>query len=122
MLYPTLIKVTWKSKLKAAFPDPNNYSSFMGNFSTATGIVTLLMMLGGRLIFKKFGWGVAAMITPITLLTTGERVRHPDRESEGGGGGLREMKGKLRESEADPKGDRWTDRQTDRMKWCSREN
>ena len=45
----------------------------MGNFSTATGIVTLLMMLGGRLIFKKFGWGVAAMITPITLLTTGER-------------------------------------------------
>ena len=58
----------------------------MGNFSTATGIVTLLMMLGGRLIFKKFGWGVAAMITPITLLTTGERVRHPDRESEGGGG------------------------------------
>ena len=65
--------MTWKSKLKAAFPDPNNYSSFMGNFSTATGIVTLLMMLGGRLIFKKFGWGVAAMITPITLLTTGER-------------------------------------------------
>ena len=58
----------------------------MGNFSTATGIVTLLMMLGGRLIFKKFGWGVAAMITPITLLTTGERVRHPDRESERGGG------------------------------------
>ena len=72
------------------------------------------MMLGGRLIFKKFGWGVAAMITPITLLTTGERVRHPDRESErGGGGGLREMKGKLRESEAEPKGDRWTDRQTE---------
>ena len=66
------LQVTWKSKLKAAFPDPNNYSSFMGNFSTATGIVTLLMMLGGRLIFKKFGWGVAAMITPITLLTTGE--------------------------------------------------
>ena len=58
--------------MKAAFPDPNNYSSFMGNFSTATGIVTLLMMLGGRVIFNRFGWGVAAMITPITLLTTGE--------------------------------------------------
>jgi AAA family ATP:ADP antiporter len=63
--------VTWKSKLKAAFPDPNNYSAFMGNFSTATGIVTLLMMLGGRVIFKRFGWGAAAAITPITLLTTG---------------------------------------------------
>lgn len=29
------------------------------------------MMLGGRVIFKKFGWGVAALITPVTLLTTG---------------------------------------------------
>lgn len=42
-----IVEVTWKSKLKAAFPDPNSYSMFMGNFSTMTGIVTLLMMLGG---------------------------------------------------------------------------
>ena len=40
-----LVEVTWKSKLKAAFPDPNAYSAFMGNFSTATGIVTLCLML-----------------------------------------------------------------------------
>lgn len=66
-----IVEVTWKSKLKAAFPDPNTYSTFMGNFSTATGIVTLLMMLMGRIIFKRFGWGTAALITPITLLTTG---------------------------------------------------
>lgn len=66
-----IVEVTWKSKLKAAFPDPNAYSSFMGNFSTATGIVTLLMMVGGRWILNTFGWGVAAQITPITLLTTG---------------------------------------------------
>lgn len=42
-----IVEVTWKSKLKAAFPDPNSYSMFMGNFSTMTGIVTLLMMLAG---------------------------------------------------------------------------
>ncbi len=66
-----IVEVTWKSKLKAAFPDPNSYSAFMGNFSSATGVVTLLMMLAGRLILKKWGWGVAALITPITLLTTG---------------------------------------------------
>jgi hypothetical protein len=42
-----IVEVTWKSKLKAAFPDPNSYSAFMGNFSTMTGIVTLLMMLAG---------------------------------------------------------------------------
>jgi len=66
-----IVEVTWKSKLKAAFPDPNSYSTFMGNFSSATGVVTLIMMLLGRIVFKKFGWGVAALITPITLLTTG---------------------------------------------------
>lgn len=66
-----IVEVTWKSKLKAAFPDPNAYSSFMGNFSSATGTVTLLMMLAGSKIFEKFGWGVAAIIPPITLLVTG---------------------------------------------------
>ncbi len=66
-----IVEVTWKSKLKAAFPNPNDYSTFMGNFSTATGIVTLLMMVGGRWVLNTFGWGVAAQITPITLLTTG---------------------------------------------------
>jgi len=66
-----IVEVTWKSKLKAAFPDPNSYSTFMGNFSSATGVVTLVMMLLGRVIFNKFGWGVAALVTPITLLTTG---------------------------------------------------
>lgn len=66
-----IVEVTWKSKLKAAFPDPNSYSTFMGNFSSATGVITLIMMFLGRIIFKKFGWGVAALITPITILTTG---------------------------------------------------
>ncbi|CAL9771850.1 unnamed protein product [Musa acuminata subsp. burmannicoides] len=66
-----LVEVTWKSKLKAQFPSPNEYSSFMGDFSTATGIATFTMMLLGRLILRKFGWGVAAMITPTVLLLTG---------------------------------------------------
>ncbi|CAM9848695.1 unnamed protein product [Chrysoparadoxa australica] len=66
-----IVEVTWKGKLKAAFPDPNDYSSFMGNFSSATGTVTLIMMLLGRVIFTKFGWGFAAMITPTVLAATG---------------------------------------------------
>jgi AAA family ATP:ADP antiporter len=65
------LQVTWKSKIKAQFPNPNDYSAFMGEFSTATGIVTFVMMLLSRVIFKKFGWGTAALITPIMLLATG---------------------------------------------------
>lgn len=66
-----IVEVTWKAKLKAAFPDPNAYSAFMGNFSSATGAVTLAMMLIGRTIFEKFGWRVAALVTPVTIGITG---------------------------------------------------
>ncbi|XP_031386651.1 plastidic ATP/ADP-transporter-like [Punica granatum] len=66
-----LVEVTWKSKLKAQFPSPNEYSSFMGDFSTATGIMTFTMMLLSQFIFDKYGWGVAAKITPTVLLLTG---------------------------------------------------
>jgi len=66
-----LVEVTWKSKLKAQFPSPNEYSSFMGDFSTATGIATFTMMLVSQFIFDKYGWGVAATITPTVLLLTG---------------------------------------------------
>lgn len=63
-----IVEVSWKAKLKQAFPDPNSYSAFMGNFSSATGAVTLIMMLLGRTIFEKFGWKAAAMVTPTVSL------------------------------------------------------
>ncbi|KAA8494298.1 ADP,ATP carrier protein 1, chloroplastic [Porphyridium purpureum] len=66
-----IVEVTWKSRLRAAFPDPNDYSSFMGNFSTATGSATFVLMLAGRFIFQKFGWATAALITPVVLGITG---------------------------------------------------
>jgi len=66
-----LVEVTWKSKLKAQFPNPNEYSAFMGDFSTGTGTITFLLMIVSRYIFQKFGWGVAALITPTVLLITG---------------------------------------------------
>ena len=33
-----LVEVTWKGKIKQQFPNPNDYSSFMGDFSSATGL------------------------------------------------------------------------------------
>jgi AAA family ATP:ADP antiporter len=65
-----IVEVSWKAKLKAAFPNPNDYSEFMGAFSSTTGTVTLFMMLASRRIFKVFGWGVAALVTPTMLALT----------------------------------------------------
>lgn len=66
-----IVEVTWKSRLRAAYPDPNSYSAFMGNFSSCTGIVTFIMMLVGRFVFRRFGWGAAAYVTPVVLGLTG---------------------------------------------------
>ena len=66
-----IVEVTWKSRLRAAYPDPNAYSAFMGNFSSCTGLVTFMMMIFGRFVFRRFGWGAAAYITPLVLGVTG---------------------------------------------------
>jgi len=66
-----IVEVSWKAKLKQQFPNPNDYAEFMGAFSSATGTVTLAMMLLGRRIFKVCGWGFAALVTPTMLAFTG---------------------------------------------------
>lgn len=67
-----LVEVTWKGQLKMQYPNPNDYSAFMGKFSLMTGISTLIMMLfvGGNVI-RRFGWTVASLVTPVVLLVTG---------------------------------------------------
>jgi ATP:ADP antiporter, AAA family len=67
-----LVEVTWKGQLKLQYPNPNEYSAFMGYFSTCTGAITILMMLfvGGNVI-RRWGWTVAALVTPVVLLVTG---------------------------------------------------
>ena len=66
-----IVEVSWKSKLKTAFPNPNDYSEFMGAFSACTGSVTLVMMLLSRRIFNVLGWGFAALVTPSVIAATG---------------------------------------------------
>lgn len=67
-----IVEVTWKSQLKLQYPNANDYSTFMGYFSTVTGAITVFMMLfvGGN-VMRRFGWTSAALITPIVLLITG---------------------------------------------------
>jgi AAA family ATP:ADP antiporter len=66
-----LLEVTWKAQLKLQYPDPNDYNTFMGYFSMATGLTTLFMMLfiGGNLLRKS--WRMTALLTPLILLITG---------------------------------------------------
>ena len=67
-----LLEVTWKGQLKLLYPNKAEYLSFMGTYSTILGATTILMMLFvSSNILRRFGWAVAAYITPIVLLITG---------------------------------------------------
>lgn len=66
-----LVEVTWKGQLKLQFPNPNEYSAFMGKFSFLTGATTIVMLFVGGYIIRKKGWGFAAMVTPAVLCITG---------------------------------------------------
>ncbi len=66
-----LVEVTWKKQLNLQYPDPSDYQHFMGSFSQVTATLTIFMMLfvGGNVI-RRFGWGTAALFTPIILGVT----------------------------------------------------
>jgi AAA family ATP:ADP antiporter len=66
-----LVEVTWKGQIKQQYPNPNEFSAFMGKFSFFTGAMTIIMLFVGGYIIRKKGWGFAAMVTPIVLLVTG---------------------------------------------------
>ncbi len=70
-----LVEVTWKSKIKAQFPNPNDYSAFMGDFSSATGAVTFIMMLLSRFIFRKARARAPAAAAAAAAPGAGRRVR-----------------------------------------------
>merc|ERR1719506_174643 len=48
-----IVEVTWKGRLREAFPSATAYSAFMGTFSSWTGGVTIAMMLLGRKILNR---------------------------------------------------------------------
>jgi AAA family ATP:ADP antiporter len=66
-----LIEVTWKSRLKLQYPEANDYAAFMGQYSSMTGIATIVLMVVGQRTLAWFGWGFTAVCTPVVCLITG---------------------------------------------------
>ena len=67
-----LLEGTWKNQVKLLYPHKAQYLDFMGTYSTILGATTIFMMLFvSSNVLRRFGWGVAAYITPVVLLVTG---------------------------------------------------
>jgi AAA family ATP:ADP antiporter len=65
-----LVEVVWKKQLHMHCPDPNDYNTFMGQFSRATGICTILIIIFTKELIRRCRWVVGAIITPIALAST----------------------------------------------------
>uniref|UniRef100_A0A7S1ZBM2 ADP,ATP carrier protein n=1 Tax=Ditylum brightwellii TaxID=49249 RepID=A0A7S1ZBM2_9STRA len=56
--------IMWKSLVKKKYPDPLDYQRFMGNFSSAVGLSTCIIIFFGVHIIRILGWRVGALATP----------------------------------------------------------
>ncbi|HFL8824225.1 MAG TPA: Npt1/Npt2 family nucleotide transporter [Candidatus Azoamicus sp. OHIO1] len=68
-----LVEVQWKEQLKFYYAgDKGGYNAFMGNYSTISGIITILFSLFiGSNILRIVSWFTAAVITPFVILVGG---------------------------------------------------
>ena len=60
-------EVMWKSLVKKKYPNPLDYQRFMGNFSSAVGASTCIVIFFGVHVIRILGWKVGAMATPAIM-------------------------------------------------------
>jgi AAA family ATP:ADP antiporter len=66
-----LVEGPWKAKAREVYLTTEEYASFVGNYLSGTGIVTVILVLFCSNMVRKFGWFSTAIITPIMMIITG---------------------------------------------------
>jgi AAA family ATP:ADP antiporter len=64
-------EIMWKSLVKIQYPDPLDYQRFMGNFSSAVGLATCIVIFFGVHVIRILGWRVGAIATPTIMMALG---------------------------------------------------
>lgn len=60
-------EIMWKSLVKKQYPDPLEYQRFMGNFSSAVGFATCIVIFLGVHVIQALGWRIGAIATPTIM-------------------------------------------------------
>lgn len=66
-----IIENFWKFELRKSYPNPNQYNTFMCQYTMAYGIFSIFALIVAGNILRLFRWSVAAIITPLVLLAGG---------------------------------------------------
>lgn len=65
------LEYAWKLHLSQFCPTSQEFTSFLGDVASYTGVVTVMMMLVAPTCFKLLGWRRTARATPNFLLYAG---------------------------------------------------
>lgn len=66
-----LVEGPWKAKANLAYPDPDDFTAFVGSYLSKTGVFTILFVVFSSNIIRRLGWFAGAIITPLFVLITG---------------------------------------------------
>lgn len=67
----TLIEVVWKDQVKQLYPNPNDFTAYMGNVLVGIGILATIGAFISGSIMRRFSWTTSALIPPAIFLVTG---------------------------------------------------
>mmetsp|Transcript_12749 Transcript_12749/g.19745 ORF Transcript_12749/g.19745 Transcript_12749/m.19745 type:complete len:576 (-) Transcript_12749:1886-3613(-) len=60
-------EIMWKSLVKKKYPNALEYQAFMGNFSSAVGLGTCIVIFFGVHVIRILGWRIGAIATPCIM-------------------------------------------------------
>ncbi|WIA39917.1 hypothetical protein OEZ86_013359 [Tetradesmus obliquus] len=67
----SLMEFAWKCHMRLLYPNPSDFTAFLGDVATWSGVVTGGLMLLSPLLFERWGWRGVANTTPNMLLWGG---------------------------------------------------
>ncbi|MBI5346962.1 MAG: NTP/NDP exchange transporter [Chlamydiae bacterium] len=68
----SMVEIAWKDQIKLLYPNPCDFSAYLGKILTWIGAIAALVALfvSGK-VLRKFSWTFGAMIAPAIVLITG---------------------------------------------------
>lgn len=61
----------WKHELGQRYPNMNDYNTFMSQYTMAYGFLSMLVLIVAGNVFRRFRWGVGAILTPLVMTVGG---------------------------------------------------